>query len=51
MKAGTTLDNPNPMVQTVPHPNTVLSRARLEQELDENIEDEFDSLEVFDMIR
>ena len=51
MKSGAPLDNPNPLVQTVPHPNTVLSRARLEQELDEDIEDEFDSLEIFDMIR
>ena len=51
MKSGAPLDNPNPLVQTVPHPNTMLSRARLEQELDEDIEDEFDSLEIFDMIR
>ena len=43
--------NPNPVVQTVPHPNTIMSRARIEQEMDEEVDDEFDALEVFDMIR
>ena len=51
MSQAATLDNPNPLVQTVPHPNAVLSRARIVQELDEEIDDEFDSLEVFEMIR
>ncbi|CAI2380160.1 unnamed protein product [Moneuplotes crassus] len=46
-----TLENPNPLVQSVPNPNTLISKARIQQELDEDVDDEFDALEVFELIR
>ena len=44
-------DNPNPLVQAVPDPSTLLSKTRIKQEIDEEFDDEFDTLEIFDLIR